>query len=284
MKWDAPFEDGFCERRALCGFIGAAAALGGGALSAGGSLIGSGKASSAAKSSAEMQQQQANLTRQTLAPFVGAGANVLPAYQQAVLSGQFGPNGENFLNDAWALFPGQMTQAELEQTPGYQFTLAQGLKGVQSQASARGLGVSGAALKGAAQYATGLANQTYKDQFQIAQNRFSDALSLNNTQQNNLNAWTDRLNKAAGLGESAAAQTGQVTSSLYQGAGNALTNAGVLSGAGLTGAGNALNQGIGNYLGYNAYQQQTQQQNPVNMNNVQLPAGQDVPAGYGGYY
>lgn len=237
-----------------------AATLAGGALSAGGSLIGSGKASSAAKSSAEMQQQQANLTRATLAPFVAAGGAVAPAYAAAALSGPTG-GGPDYLTQAAGMVPGQMTQAELEQTPGYQWTLAQNLKGIQSQASARGLGVSGAALKGAAQYATGLANQTYKDQFALAQQRFADVQGLSQQQQSNLNSWLTRLGNAAGLGENAAAGAGQATSQLYAGAGNALTNAGVLSGAGLTGATNALNSGINNYLGYNQYQQQIAQQN-----------------------
>ena len=50
--------------------------------------------------------------------------------------------------------PPAMTQADLEATPGYQFTLSQGLKAVQNSAAARGLGLSGAALKGATDYAT----------------------------------------------------------------------------------------------------------------------------------
>ena len=59
-----------------------------------------------------------------------------------------------------------LSQSQLEATPGYQFTEAQGLKGVQNSAAARGLGVSGAALKGAATYSTGLADSTYQQQYQ----------------------------------------------------------------------------------------------------------------------
>lgn len=65
--------------------------------------------------------------------------------------------------------PGANLNATLQQTPGYQFTLDQGLRGVQNAAAAQGRGVSGNALTGAAQYATGLANQTFKDQFQQQQ-------------------------------------------------------------------------------------------------------------------
>ena len=66
-----------------------------------------------------------------------------------------------------------LSEAQLEQTPGYQFTLQQGLESTQNSAAARGLGVSGAALKGAATYATGLADNTY-------QNQFTDELNANN--------------------------------------------------------------------------------------------------------
>ena len=73
------------------------------------------------------------------------------------------------------------TQAGLEQTPGYQFTLSQGLKSTQNAAAARGLGVSGAALKGADTFATGLANQTYNQQYQNAANQYQQNLAGYNT-------------------------------------------------------------------------------------------------------
>jgi hypothetical protein len=49
----------------------------------------------------------------------------------------------------------------LEQTPGYQFSLGQGLKATQNNLTAQGLGQSGQAVAGAANYAQGLASQTY---------------------------------------------------------------------------------------------------------------------------
>lgn len=124
-----------------------------------------------------------------------------------------------------------MDQAALEQTPGYQFARTQGLKGVQNSAAARGLGSSGAALKGAANFATGLADQTYQTQF-----------GLENT--NRTNAY-NRLMGVAQLGQNAAAQTGAygTQTSMAQsgntiGAGNA-TGAAWMSGAG------AVNNALG---------------------------------------
>lgn len=52
---------------------------------------------------------------------------------------------------------------QLYNTPGYQFTLQQGLQGVDRSAAARGLINSGAAIKGATNYASGLAQKTYND-------------------------------------------------------------------------------------------------------------------------
>lgn len=75
--------------------------------------------------------------------------------------------------------PNQMTQAELEATPGYQFSLNQGLRAAQNSAAARGLGVSGAALAGAAKFATGLADNTYQNQFANSQQLFADRQTLN---------------------------------------------------------------------------------------------------------
>lgn len=64
--------------------------------------------------------------------------------------------------------PVDMSQMNLEQTPGYKWNLAQGTKAVQNSAAARGLGNSGAALKGIATYSQGLADNTYQQQFQNA--------------------------------------------------------------------------------------------------------------------
>lgn len=94
-------------------------------------------------------------------------------------------------------------QASLESLPGYQFARTQGLKATQNAAAARGLGVSGAALKGAAKFATGLADQTYGDQ-------------------------VNRLQNVATMGQNAAAQTGSM----------ATTNAGNIANN-ITGIGNA---------------------------------------------
>lgn len=70
-------------------------------------------------------------------------------------------------------------QSMLEATPGYEFTKTQGLKAVQNAAAAKGLGGSGAALRGVADYVTGLANSTYEQ-------RLGDYLNSYNSQSSNV--------------------------------------------------------------------------------------------------
>lgn len=92
-------------------------------------------------------------TQQNLQPFVDAGRGGIPGLTAAI-------------PDLAA--PIQLDEDWLQNTPGYKFNLAQGLKAAYNSASARGLGASGAALKGAAAYTTGLADSTYQNQFNNA--------------------------------------------------------------------------------------------------------------------
>ncbi len=224
--------------------MGGMAIAGAGALAgAGASIFGAGKQASAAKESAQMQammgmlamQQQAQQyaqTRNDLAPYRGAGeagANMLMS-RLPYLSSGFTPD-----------------QQTLENTPGYQWNLSQGTKATQSAAAARGLGVSGAALKGAATYATGLADNTLKTQYDIDQG-------------NKTNAY-NKLSDATKIGASAAGATGMFgansanqQTNLLTGMGNAygaanMTGANAFSNA-LTGGANAL-AGFGQLYNHN---------------------------------
>lgn len=127
------------------------------------------------------------------------------------------------------LAPFNPTEAQLQATPGYQFNLSQGEKAVTNSNAARGLGVSGAALRGAADYATGLADSTYQNQFNNYQTQ----------QSNDFN----RLMGLSTLGQNSAAQTGafatqtgaNVGSNLI-GAGNAQAGANMATGTAVSGA------------------------------------------------
>lgn len=138
----------------------------------------------------------------------------------------------------------QPTQAELEATPGYQFNLAQGLRGVANSLAAKGKGISGEALKGAATFATGLADNTLQTQQGIFQQNLANVINP--------------LEWASNLGQTASTTTGQLGLQGIQnvnaaniGGANALA-AGQVGGANaLAGAFNGIGNAATNYLLFN---------------------------------
>jgi hypothetical protein len=136
--------------------------------------------------------------------------------------------GVNPLNSP-LLKPFSMDQRTLEQTPGYRFNLSQGLKAVQNAAAARGLGASGAALKGASTFATGLADNTFRTQMD-----------------NYYTGQGNQFNRLLGLssqGANAAAQTGNLGVQTGANVGNTLMGGAAAQAAGLTGAAQARASG-----------------------------------------
>src|SRR5580700_5203980 len=124
----------------------AAVAAVAGLASAGAQAYGSSQQQGAAKGGQNVELQMFNQLQGLLSPFVKAGTGAIPQIQ-ALLG--LGPGGS-----------GGMQQA-LENLPGFQFAENQGLKSVQQGFGARGLGDSGAAIKGAEGYAEGLASQNF---------------------------------------------------------------------------------------------------------------------------
>jgi hypothetical protein len=133
--------------------------------------------------------------------------------------------------------PINMNESTLQNTPGYQFNLTQGLKATQSAAAARGLGVSGAALKGAATYATGLADSTYQNQFNNANTNRQTTYNMLSGQQ------SLGENAAAGVGN-AGIQTGNSIASNTIGAGNAQAAADMAMGKAVGGAASSIPSGM----------------------------------------
>lgn len=216
--------------------MGLSAALIGGGLAAagavGGAVISSSGAKSAAKTqadattaAAQLQDQQFQQVRNSLQPYMDAGAQALPELED--LTGT-NAGGNPLTAPLTALF--NPTIAQLEQTPGYQFTLNQGLKSTQNSYASQGLASSGAAQKGATDYAEGLAGTTYQQQFQ-----------------NYLNQNSQIYNMVAGIsgsGQNAAAGTGalQLNSTAQV---NALNTAGAnAQAAGTVASSNALGNGL----------------------------------------
>jgi len=148
--------------------------------------------------------------------------------------------------------------AGLAQTPGYQFTLQQALQAQQNSATARGLGVSGAQLRGAADYAGGVASKTYDQQLQNALSIWGTGVTGYNAAlagfqqgqgayQNQFNDyWTNQQNKfnqlqgIATLGSNAAANQASTAQQGATNVGNAVANVGALQGSGQSTVANTL--------------------------------------------
>jgi hypothetical protein len=229
--------------------IGAAGAVGSAGINALGASSAAGTASKAAQQSQQLQlmQMQSNIARTD--PFVTQGQIAAQQLPGAVgipmdLSGQ--PTAAQVPQFSW-----DPTMAGLAQTPGYQFTLQQALQAQQNSATARGLGVSGAQLRGAADYAGGVASQTYNQQLQNALNIYGQKLAGFTAGQGAYqNQFTDywanqqnRFNQLQGIAQLGANSAAYQSTNATTGAsnvGNAALAAGQLQGAGQQGAYNAL--------------------------------------------
>lgn len=189
------------------------AILAGGALTAGGAVasgvIGSNAAKSAAQTQSDAATHAADLTHQqfletenNLKPFITTGASALPALSK--LAG--GSGSADILNT-------------LKTLPGYQFQLDQGLKAAQNGYAAEGLGSSGAAVKGATDYAEGLAGTSYDKLFR-------------------------NIYDTANLGSSAASSLGGIGANSAVAQSNLLTSGAAATAAGQVGSANAITGAI----------------------------------------
>lgn len=274
------------------------AAIGGaGILSAGASIYGSSQAANAQTNAANQAnatiQQQYQQNSANLAPWMQNGTNASNALSFLTGTGGTSAGGAGSgLGGAGAGAGGtagsaggygSLTQAfnptmqQLQSTPGYQFTLGQGLKSVQNSYAAKGLGSSGAALKGAADYATGDASTTYNQQFQnyLQQNQSIYSMLTGQSQQGLQGA-----SALAGVGTTAAGQqsantvgAGNAQAAAYNTLGSSIGNAanslgtyGLLSNFMSNGTGGVNTTGVfgnpGGSIGVGSYQMPTIGYNP----------------------
>lgn len=174
----------------------AAAILGSAAIGAGASLWGSHQQSQASAAAAA----QMAAARQKLEPYMDFGNSAMADYRKAM-----GGDYSGFAN-----------------SPDQQFAFDQGMRGVNSLASAGGMLSSGGALKGAMQFSSGLASQNY-------------------------GSYMQRLLQSIGIG-AGAANAGVGASG---GVANYLQGQGAANASGVMGVANAFGTGVNNYLGYN---------------------------------
>lgn len=177
--------------------------------------------SSAASKAAAAQTNAANQANATQREFYNQTRADLQPYNEQ------GTKAYSTLNDLLGVTSGgdsAAIQKTLEGLPGYQFTRDQGLKATQSGYAARGLADSGGALKGAANYTTGLANSQY-------------------------GTYVNQLQASANLGESAAAKTGQFATDTGSGIAANTIGAGNAQAAAANATGKAISNGVNTSLG-----------------------------------
>lgn len=226
--------------------MGVSAAVVGGAVIGGvASNAAAGKQANAAENAADQQAQAAADMRQDLSPYASLGTETMNHLISA-LGYTRNAQGDMVYDTASPLHQKfNFNASDLANTPGYQFALDQGMRQVNNSAAARGLGLSGAQLKGATNFATGLADQTYGNQFNRALSQFNTNYQVAQNDVNNLMG-------VVGMGQNAAAQTGNAGITAANNAGNYQTQAGNAQASGIMGMANAANNGINNYMMYNA--------------------------------
>jgi hypothetical protein len=167
----------------------------------------------AAARAAKIQWKMFKTTRRGLAPFAKTGKQALGS-----LARLYGLRGEGGYRKGIEQF---------YKGPDYQVALREGVKAIDSSAAARGGLLSGANLKAVTNYGSDLASQKF-------------------------GAYIDRLQHLAGLGENAAAGTGNAALSTGRGVGSSFLDIGEAQASGIVGSGNAMATGIsdfGNNLG-----------------------------------
>jgi len=206
----------------------ATAVIGSAVIGGAATAYGASKAADVQKANADkvagIQQQQYQQTREDLSPYRNIGQT---ASTQLT-------NRLSELTSPISVDPNQ-----LENSDYYKFASTQGQKAVTNSAAARGLASSGAALKGAAAFAKGLATDTYKTAFDMA-----------NTNQTNA---YNRLKGLVDTGENAAAQTGVLGEKAAYNTGSALTGGANAEAAADNKIGTSVGNLASNIGGYAAY-------------------------------
>ena len=169
----------------------------------------------AADRAAQVQYDMDDRQRKDAQPWLQAGGEGIRTLRDMVIGGEFSK---------------PLSVGDVQNEPGYQFGMDQGMTGTQ-----RALGKlygydSGATLKGLARFATDYGSTKYNDAFNRA-----------NTDRG------FRYNALAGLsgaGQQAVQQVGASSQNVANNVGNLITSGGAARAAGLVGSANALGNGI----------------------------------------
>lgn len=211
----------------------AAAIVGAVGTVAGASIAASGAQSAADTQAQAAQQEQANVLQAGQKAY-NLDLNAIPganAYLQPY-SDLGSTSASSLQNLLTGMGNGNAMQA-LQNMPGYQFELNQGLMATQNGFAAKGLGSSGAAMQGAGQYAQGLAStdlSNYYNQLMGGTQIGANAASLQSQNNANLttaagNALMGSTTNAASLGMAGASATAAGQAAAASAFGNGISGA-----------------------------------------------------------
>lgn len=184
----------------------------------------------AERESNAVQQAQFDQLRADQKPYREAGYSALD--QLKVLMGLGGDQGAAGYGSLTKAF----TPGDLANDPGYQFTLKEGERGLQRQASAAGRNLSGPQLKALQRYGQGLASTTFGDAF--------------NRDQVTKNALFNRLSGISGTGQTATNQVGAAGQAYANNVGENLVGAGNVAAANRVNQANIFSNGLNQTASY----------------------------------
>ena len=208
-------------------------AVAGGVVAGVGSFLGGSQQAKAAKNAAAIQQAEFGQITKQESPFMQAGYQDLAALQYGlgvgprVTPGTQTPRGQGAYGSLVKPFT---TQDWQQLSPAYNFQRQQGMQGTLNGDTAGSGALSGAAQKDLMGFNQNLANTS-----------FNNAFNMYQTQQGNI---YQRLAGIAGLGQTAAANTGQQGAQISGGIAQSAQNYGTAMGGAISGGlgsiGNAL--------------------------------------------
>lgn len=227
----------FIAAAVIAGGLGVAGSIGSGIISSNASSNAANAQLQAAQMAQNTQLSMFNQTQQNLAPYNQMGQSALS--QLASLFGLGGntatPGGPASLFGFGAGGPNNQTAGSslsaLQNYPGYQFGLQQGGQALDRSAASRGLLLSGGQLKDAQTFGQGYAQQQGWQPYVSA-----------------LQNYTTNLSGLAGLGENAAATTGNQGVATGQGVAQSQLAAGQAQASGIVGSANGINSSINSGL------------------------------------
>jgi hypothetical protein len=187
--------------------------------------------SRSAANAASLQKSQYDQTRADQMPFLQGGYT-----GENQLLTLLGLQGGNTKDPAYGSMSKSFGASDFQADPGYQFRLAEGLKGLDRTAAARGGLISGQALKAASAFS----GQQASDEYQNAYNRYNA----------NRAAILNPLQSLAGAGQSQSNTLAQSSQNYANNAGNAMMAGGNAQASGYVGQANAWNNAIGSMTNY----------------------------------